>query len=69
MFLSIDGGFSWIFSFGTSQGARRRRFLTLMMDSPESPTPVRRRHFNRTKHMENGTHERSYFYLCCSCRS
>jgi hypothetical protein len=31
MFLSVDGGRSWIYSSGTSQGGRRRRFLALMV--------------------------------------
>jgi hypothetical protein len=34
MFLSIDGGRSWIYSSGTSQGARRRHFLSLMVGAP-----------------------------------
>jgi hypothetical protein len=37
MFLSIDGGLSWISSSGTSQGARCRCFLALMVGAPESP--------------------------------
>jgi hypothetical protein len=43
MFLSIDGGCSWISSSGTSQGAHHRRFLVLMVDAPRSPAlaPVR----------------------------
>jgi hypothetical protein len=44
MFLSIDGGRSWISSFGTSQEARRRCFLALMVGAPGSlaPAPPRR---------------------------
>jgi hypothetical protein len=30
MFLSIDGGRSWIYSSDTSQGAHRRHFLALI---------------------------------------
>jgi hypothetical protein len=43
MFSNIDGGRSWIFSFVTFLGSRRRRFLTLMVDPPGSsgPTPPR----------------------------
>jgi hypothetical protein len=40
MFLSVDGGRSWISSSDTSQGARRRRFLALMVDAPGSPAPA-----------------------------
>jgi hypothetical protein len=40
MFLSVDGGCSWIFSSDTSQGAHRRRFLALMVGSPRSPAPA-----------------------------
>jgi hypothetical protein len=36
MFLSVDGGRSRIFSSGTTQGARRRHFLVLMVDAPGS---------------------------------
>jgi hypothetical protein len=36
MFLSVDGGRSWI-SVGTRQGAHHRCFLALMVDAPESP--------------------------------
>jgi hypothetical protein len=35
-FSNIDGGHSRISSFGTSQGARRRRFLVLVVDAPGS---------------------------------
>jgi hypothetical protein len=40
----VDGGRFWIFSSGTSQGARHRHFLTLMVDASESLalTPPRR---------------------------
>jgi hypothetical protein len=43
MFLSVDGGRSWISSSGTSQGAHCRRFLTLMVGAPGSlaPAPLR----------------------------
>jgi hypothetical protein len=34
MFLSVDGGRSLISSFDTTQGARRRHFLALMVDAP-----------------------------------
>jgi hypothetical protein len=40
IFLSIDGGRSRIFSSDTTQGARRRHFLALMVDAPGSPTPA-----------------------------
>jgi hypothetical protein len=40
MFLSVDGGRSRIFSSGTSQGARRQRFLALMVDAPGSSAPA-----------------------------
>jgi hypothetical protein len=33
MFLSVDGGRSWIYSSGTSQVARHRCFLALMVDA------------------------------------
>jgi hypothetical protein len=36
MFLSVDGGDSWIFSFGASQGARRRCFLASMVGASGS---------------------------------
>jgi hypothetical protein len=36
MFLSFDGGRSWIYSPGTTQGARHQRFLALMLDTPGS---------------------------------
>jgi hypothetical protein len=36
MFLSVDGGRSWIFSSGTSQGVCHRCFLALMVDAPGS---------------------------------
>jgi hypothetical protein len=43
MFPSVDGGRSRIFSSGTSQGARHRCSLALMMDAPRSlaPAPLR----------------------------
>jgi hypothetical protein len=34
MFLSVGGTRTWIFSSDTSQGVRRRHFLTLMVDAP-----------------------------------
>jgi hypothetical protein len=37
MILSVDGGRSRIYSSGTSQGARHRCFLVLMVDTPGSP--------------------------------
>jgi hypothetical protein len=40
IFLSFDGGRSRISSSGTSQGARRRYFLALMVDTPGSPAPA-----------------------------
>jgi hypothetical protein len=40
MFLSIDGRRSWVYSFGTSQGARRRSFIALMVGAPESLAPA-----------------------------
>jgi hypothetical protein len=40
IFLSVDGGRSRISSSGTSQGARRRYFLALMVDTPGSPAPA-----------------------------
>jgi hypothetical protein len=40
MFLSIDGGGSRIFSSDTSQGARRRHFLALMVGTPGSLAPA-----------------------------
>jgi hypothetical protein len=42
MLLSVDGGCSRIFSSCTSQWARRRRFLALMVGAPGSsaPTPL-----------------------------
>jgi hypothetical protein len=40
MFLSFDGGRSWIYSPGTTQGARHQRFLALMLDTPGSPAPA-----------------------------
>jgi hypothetical protein len=36
MFLSVDGGCSWIFNSDTSQGARHQCFLMLMIDAPRS---------------------------------
>jgi hypothetical protein len=36
MFLSVNGGRSQIYSFDTTQGARRRHFLSLMVDASES---------------------------------
>jgi hypothetical protein len=39
-FSNVDGGHSRIFSSGTSQGVRRRRFLILMVHAPESSAPV-----------------------------
>jgi hypothetical protein len=36
MFLSVDGGRSRIFSSGTTQGARRRHFLALMVGATGS---------------------------------
>jgi hypothetical protein len=36
MFLSVDGGRSRIYSSDTSQGARRRRFLALMVNAIRS---------------------------------
>jgi hypothetical protein len=40
MFFNIDGGRSRISSSGTSQGARRRHFLTLMVGGPGSSAPA-----------------------------
>jgi hypothetical protein len=40
MFLSVYGGRSWISSSGTTQGARHRRFLALMVGAPGSPAPT-----------------------------
>jgi hypothetical protein len=37
MFLSVDGGRSWISKSGTSQEAHRRCFLALMVGAPRSP--------------------------------
>jgi hypothetical protein len=39
-FFSVDGGHSQIYSSDTSQGARRRRFLALMVGAPGSPAPA-----------------------------
>jgi hypothetical protein len=43
MFSNVDGGRFWISSPDTFQGARRRCFLALMVDDPESTalTPPR----------------------------
>jgi hypothetical protein len=43
MFLSVDGGHSWISYSGTSQGGYRRDFLALMVSAPRSTalTPPR----------------------------
>jgi hypothetical protein len=43
MFFNVDGGRSWVYSSGISQGVRRQRFLTLMVDTPGSPSPTRSR--------------------------
>jgi hypothetical protein len=40
MFLSIDGVHSRIYSSGTSQGARRRCFLALMVGALGSTAPA-----------------------------
>jgi hypothetical protein len=37
MILSVDGGRSWIYSSGTSQGGHHQRFLALMVGTSESP--------------------------------
>jgi hypothetical protein len=39
-FLSVDGACYRISSSDTSQGARHRRFLALMVDAPGSPAPA-----------------------------
>jgi hypothetical protein len=42
MFSSVDGGRSWIFSSGTSQGGPSSMFFTLIVATPRSlPTPAR----------------------------
>jgi hypothetical protein len=43
MFLSVDGRRSCIYSYGTSQGAHSRHFLSLMVGAPGSTamTPPR----------------------------
>jgi hypothetical protein len=38
MFVSVDGGRSWIYISNTSQGARRRCFLALNVGAPGSTT-------------------------------
>jgi hypothetical protein len=40
MFISFDGGRSWIYNFDTSQGAHRRYFFSLMVGAPKSTTPA-----------------------------
>jgi hypothetical protein len=40
LFLSVDGGRSWITSSSNSRGARRQCFLALMVGVPGSPAPA-----------------------------
>jgi hypothetical protein len=36
----VDGGRSWIYNFGTSQGVRHRCFLAFMVGAPGSTAPA-----------------------------
>jgi hypothetical protein len=61
MFLSVDGGRSWIPSSGTSQGVHHQRFLALMVDASGSTAPAPPR--GPTVSTRQGGHRRRFLAL------